>query len=209
MRTSSFFRPTFVPFILVLGALSGCATNDGDPELTAVRDSLRRGTWRTGCAPMMMEDGSTAWSTSEIINGGERGSFKFSLYGDNGCTVPLADFLIESRPVVGALVPEAGPGARELDVYFERQSVTPHVQAFVDLFAGAGCGTGPYAVGQLIDTSATGCLNFRSIDDCNADYDLIRIDGDRLYNGVRGGDQCVPEGRPTALNPFAFELIGG
>lgn len=208
MRTSSFTRPKLAPFVLVLGALTGCAADDGDPDLAAVRESFR-GTWRTSCGPMVMEDGSTAWSTFEVINRGERGTFQFSLYGDDGCTVPLADFLLESRQVIGALVPEAGPGARELDIYYERQSVTPHVPAFVDLFAGAGCGTGPYAVGEPIDTGATGCLTFRPIDDCNADYDLIRIDGDQFYNGVRGGDMCVPEGRPTALNAFAFERVGG
>jgi hypothetical protein len=197
-----------VRFLVLLSvvAAGGCSDGSDDPALDAVRESFR-GTWRTGCAPMPMEDGSTAYATFEVINRGERGSFQFSLFADEACSTRLADFLLESRQVIGALVPEAGPDARELDIFYERQSVTPHVADFVALFEGAGCGTGPYAIGQTIDTSATGCLDFPPIDACNADYDLIRIDGDRFYNGVRGGDMCAPEGRPSALNAFWFERV--
>jgi len=98
-------------------------------------------------------------------------------------------------------------GVAQRDQLVAREASTPHVADFVSLFEGAGCGTGPYAIGQTIDTSATGCLDFPPIDACNADYDLIRIDGDRFYDGVRGGDMCVPEGRPSALNAFWFERV--
>jgi hypothetical protein len=192
--------------VTVLSAATwmGCANDDGDAELAAVRESFV-GTWRTACTPMPMDDGTTAYATYEVVNRGERGTFQFSLFGDEACSFRLADFLLESRQVIGALVPEAGPGVRELDIFYERQSVTPHVQAFVDAFQAAGCGTGTHAVGQQVETSDTGCFAFQPIDACNADYDLIRLDGDRFYNGVRGGNMCEPEGRPSALNAFWFE----
>ncbi|MBL8679726.1 MAG: hypothetical protein JNK05_11200 [Myxococcales bacterium] len=184
--------------------VAACGPANGDPALASVRESFR-GTWRTSCTAMPMQDGSTVWTQYEVINRGERGSFKFSLFGNDTCSVRLADFLLESRQVIGALVPAAGAGARELDIFYERQSVTPHVPAFVMAFQSAGCGTGTHAVGQQVETSATGCLAFQPIARCNADYDLIRIDGNRFYNGVRGGNMCVPAGRPTALNPFWFD----
>lgn len=191
---------------LSCAALMGCAPESGDPELAAVRAAFV-GTWTTSCSPSPMADGTMAWSTYRVTNDGVRGSLRVSLFGDAACTFALADFLLESRQVIGDLVPAAGPGAREYDVYFEHQSVTAHVQGFLDSFRGAGCGTGPYALDQAIDTSATGCFTFQSIMSCNADYDLIRVDGDRFYNGVRGGNMCQPEGRPTTLNPFWFDRV--
>jgi hypothetical protein len=204
MRSSSLFLGSLLLSLGAGAAVSGCSGDDGDPALAETRAAFV-GTWRSPCSPMPMEDGSTAWSRYEVVNRGERGSFQFSLFGDEACSFPLADFLLESRQVIGALVPGAGPGVRELDIYYERQSVTPHVPGFVEAFRAAGCGTEAHEVGRSVDTSATGCLAFRTIETCNADYDLILVEGDRFYNGVRGGDMCEPEGRPSALNAFWFE----
>jgi hypothetical protein len=35
----------------------------------------------------------------------------------------------------------------------------------------------------------------------------MKIDGDRFYNGVRAGDMCVPDGRPTALSSCWFDRV--
>ncbi|MEO5730153.1 MAG: hypothetical protein ABI134_20110, partial [Byssovorax sp.] len=77
--------------------------------------------------------------------------------------------------------------------------------AVADALMGAGCGEGPYTLGEPVVTSKTGCLFLKPITACPADYDITKIEDDRFYNGVRTADMCTPAGRPTALNTFWFD----
>ena len=105
----------------------------------------------------------------------------------------------------GALVPSAGPEVRELDVIYERLSATARVEDLAVAFEQAGCGGGDVVVGEAVDITDTGCFTFKSLADCPADYDIMKIDAeDKFYNGVRTANMCVPTGRPTELNSFAF-----
>jgi hypothetical protein len=53
-----------------------------------------------------------------------------------------------------------------------------------------------------------GCLGFGQYPktQCSADYDLVKVEGDKLQFGKRPADNnmCTPGKRPTALNPNAF-----
>jgi len=51
------------------------------------------------------------------------------------------------------------------------------------------------------DISETGCGPWRPVAQCGEDHDLVALDGDRLWFGVRprDNDMCTPDKRPTAL----------
>ena len=106
----------------------------------------------------------------------------------------------------GAEIPGV-PGAYELDVAFRKLVATAYTAESAAMLGAAGCGAGALGLGEEKDVSATGCLFFRPIAQCAMDYDIVKVEGDRLYNGVRGGDQCVPAGRPRALNTFSFDRV--
>ena len=48
---------------------------------------------------------------------------------------------------------------------------------------------------------------FQPISAYGFDYGIVKVDGDKLYNGVRGEDQCVVAGRPKALNTYFFAKV--
>lgn len=52
-----------------------------------------------------------------------------------------------------------------------------------------------------IDISQTGCGHWKPVAQCSEDHDLVALDGDRLWFGVRprDNDMCTPDKRPTAL----------
>ena len=51
------------------------------------------------------------------------------------------------------------------------------------------------------DISASGCAHWKPVAQCGEDHDLVALDGDRLWFGVRprDNDMCTPDKRPTAL----------
>ncbi|MEZ4307488.1 MAG: hypothetical protein R3F14_05510 [Polyangiaceae bacterium] len=194
-----------VVFVLC-GAVAGCDTNSEttpDDGRAEVQEELR-GAWLTPCSPVPDSD-PPAFSVYEVKNNGETGTFRYGMYADEGCTVPLVDFILESKQEVGAALPDIGDDVYELNVYYKKLTATPHVDGYAQALQGAGCGTGPYAVGTPVDFSDTGCFFFKPIAACEADYDIMKIDADRFYNGVRTADMCTPDGRPTQLNAFWFD----
>jgi hypothetical protein len=195
--------------VISCAALAGCGSAETEPVDDDGRAEVQaelRGTWQSACSPVPDSD-PPAYSVYEVYNGGEKGTFRYGMYADSGCTTPLVDFILESKQEVGAAMPELGEGVYELNVYYEKMTATPHVQGYVDALQGAGCGTGPYAVGEPVDFAATGCFFFKPMESCAADYDIMKIEGDKFYNGVRTADMCAPEGRPTALNQFWFDRV--
>lgn len=195
-------------FLLFCGVLAGCDTaesetqpeDDGRAEVQAELE----GQWITACSKVPDSD-PPAFAVYDVVNEGETGTFRYGMYADDKCTTQLVDFVIESKQEISTARPDIGEGVHELNIYYNRLTATPYVEGYVQALQGAGCGTGPYAVGETIDTSDTGCFLFKPMSECDADYDIMKIEGTRYWNGVRTPNMCVPEGRPTELNQFWFD----
>lgn len=198
------FLSLTLPLACVACLASACDSGDdaGDEAARQVAQDALRGTWLTECLPT----GADSWGTFSFTNEGARGSFTYTMY-DETCSFPLAEFSLFSEQRVGARVASAGPGARELDVLYDRLSATALVEDLAVAFEQAGCGGGDVVVGEAVDISDTGCFAFKPLADCPADYDIMRIEDDRFYNGMRTENMCVPAGRPTQLNGFAFVRV--
>jgi hypothetical protein len=198
-------------FVLACGALTGCGGDDPDPTdpvddgRAAVQAELR-GRWLTACSPVQNSD-PPAFFQLEVVNNGERGTFRYSEFSDASCAMPLLDLVLESRQEIGAALPSVGPSVYELNIYYEKQTATAHVQPVADAMMAAGCGSGPLTLGEPMDTAQTGCFILKPIKTCPADYDITKIEDDKFYNGVRTADMCTPAGRPTALNTFWFDRV--
>jgi hypothetical protein len=190
----------------VVGLAAACDSGgetDDEAARQVAQDALR-GTWLTECLPT----GEDAWGTFAFANEGANGSFTYTMHGDATCSLALATFSLFSEQRVGAPIESIGPGVRELDILYDRLSATALVEDLAVAFEQAGCGGGDVVVGEPVDITATGCFAFKPLADCPADYDIMRIDDDaRFYNGLRTENMCVPAGRPTQLNSFAFVRV--
>jgi hypothetical protein len=170
------------------------------PSLPAIS-----GTWRTGCSAQT-NDGRTTYSISELSEKAGVPRFTFTTYADAACTTKFFSIGNESRRTVGK--PVAGvAGAFELDVAFQKLFAVAHSPAAAAQLRSASCGTGDFAVDVEKDVTQSGCLFFQPISACGFDYDIVKVEGDKLYNGVRGEDQCVVAGRPKSLNAYFFAKV--
>ncbi len=173
------------------------ATPPSSPSIT--------GTWRTGCSPQT-NNGQTTYAISEISEKAGVPRFTYTVFADPACTTKFLSIGNESRRTVGK--PVAGvPGAFELDVAFQKLFAVAHNPAAAAQLRSASCGTGDFVVDEEKEVSQSGCLFFQPISACGFDYDIVKVDGDKLYNGARSGDQCVIAGRPKSLNAYFFAKV--
>jgi hypothetical protein len=124
-----------------------------------------------------------------------------SVYGD-----PVSDVKFYTATIDGTykLVGDSKtvPDATDIDFTFVQVMMEADSMAFVDIFMKSKCGDGMWGLYTPQDVGKTGCLSFRSIADCPAEYTIVKVQGDSLQLGVRpeDGDICSAGKRPKELS---------
>lgn len=150
---------------------------DGTAVYLTRRFTFREGTWR-----IRFTVTSDAGEHEALFSGDFGGTFAIGEY------TPLLD-------------------AFEARFFFSERTLTPGNEQVAAALDAAGCGTMPWRAGAAQDIHELGCEPFRAYPSsaCRAEYDLIRIHGDRLFLGVRppDGNLCSESRRPISLTELA------
>lgn len=126
-----------------------------------------------------------------------------TVFGDPACQIRLFSVRIEGDYMLGQASVQ---GSREIVLRFQRKSAAAHDPAIAGAFNKARCGVGDWLVEIPKDISRTGCITTRPInEDCLADYDIVRVEGNKMRFGQRQTNLCRPELRPKQLSPYALE----
>lgn len=167
---------------------------DPAPELSPAPADLV-GVWKSACfnpgngfTQITFDLTETSWDLD------------YTAFGDEACEVPFLTVNIKGPyELLGAS--SAVEGAREGNFGFGERTVTPHMEAAIEVISEA-CGGGEYAVGEATDISG-GCAGLGAYphDQCPTDHDIVKLDGNSLMFGQRPADNnmCTEDTRPTAL----------
>lgn len=204
LRHSMFF---VLLFALACGSETASApdaTSGGEDAATA--PSLV-GRWISDCTPSPQADGSTQYFRLDFDLDATDWTLDYVVHGDAACEVPLVTVHIEG-PYALERPSESVAGAWEARFGFERKTIRPEVDGLRDFLNSLeGCGTTDFETGVAQDVYASGCPGFGQYPEasCEADYDLVRLDGDSLFFGARpaDNDMCTAAKRPTAVSPVA------
>jgi hypothetical protein len=201
-------------YCIVLGGaltalLVGC---DEEASVASRREDFAaklEGTWQSACIANPPDaQGAVSYFQATLINRGRQADaeFRYTLFGDQACGFKLATFRNTNRPELLAPRDEIAADTWEIDVNYTGLFATAHVEGFATTFASAGCGSGGWSAGVEQSIAATGCLTFEPLARCAADHDIFSLsaDGATLQNGVRLGDLCLAENRPSQLNTWTF-----
>lgn len=133
-------------------------------------------------------------------------SLAFELYADDQCTQKIAVVDIGGGYSIGA-ASQTVAGANDAEFDFGTRTVTPLAQPFADFLGQSKCGNGTWTVGGKQDILAAGCapIGAYPLAMCKADFDVVKVDGTRLYFGNRpaDNDMCTADKRPKALTSAA------
>lgn len=184
--------------------MAACATT---PSATTSAPSVA-GRYGSACLSQKQADGSTTYYDLAFDITDKRWDLDYVVYGDDQCKNKLVTVKIAGPYEVGQ-PSKAAPGAYEATFAFDTKTITPHVDGLAGALAQMGCGSGTWKAGEgqsVFDDK--GCPGFGQYpkSQCTADYDLVKVEGDKLQFGKRPADNnmCSPDKRPAELNPTAF-----
>jgi hypothetical protein len=125
----------------------------------------------------------------------------FTQYADGACQVRVLTATL--RGTYEATGPSRRvPGAVEATFRFARKALAVYDPLLLDRLNAGACGRRRWSLGVEQDITAAGCLAIESVAACTQEYDLVHVDGDRLYFGERpppGTNICAEGRRPTRL----------
>lgn len=151
-------------------------------------------------------DGSPLYVKRDFVNGPQRSVAWLFFYRDPEGTQRALTIHLEGPYTIGQ-PSSAVPGAFEADFHFDVVKLTAHNEFFLTLLnsaAAGSCGNEPFQLDVEQDVTEThGCLPLGlNLINRGSEYDLVKVEGDRLYYGARPGDGSGldrPEKRPTTL----------
>ena len=166
------------------------------------------GAWQSSCFTVVNADDTEG--SERIVVGVTHTLWAMDrhLFADDACTAPTGTIHVDGGYVLEAPSPTT-ERAWEVRFDFRNRTITPHVDGFMAYLESLSCGDS-FGVDRSTDVLDVACpaLGFRAFGDCQAEYDIVAVDGDALRFGMRpaNGDLCAPPRRPTALG-IALERI--
>jgi hypothetical protein len=125
----------------------------------------------------------------------------FTQYADASCQVRVLTATLRGTYQPSGPSPRVA-GAVDVTFRFTRKGLAVYDPVLLDRLNAGACGDRRWSPGIEQDVSAAGCLSVASVPACAQEYDLVRVEGDRLYLGERpsaGSNLCAEGRRPARL----------
>ena len=155
------------------------------------------GAWQSECVDSGTGQG---FRLSFVFGKQDIWDLDYDVFADPACAQPFLTVAVGGTYTLGA-ESTAAMGAREGNFTFARRTVTPKNEAAAG-FLKQACGQGEFSTGSATEILA-GCsgLGVYPVADCTTDHDIVSLQGDTLYLGMRpkDNDMCTPQKRPSKL----------
>jgi hypothetical protein len=182
------------------------SSNASEASPIAQARSRMRGFWEQECQTQEGSGPPTSSRSLFAIFDREWG-IAFTQYADAACQQRMMTAVLH-----GTYEPTAPskqvPGAVDMVFRFARKSLVAYDPALIERLNAGGCGVRPWEIAVEQDVTAKGCLWIDSLAACPQEYDLAKIEGERLYLGERprpGSNICAESRRPQRLRTVALQ----
>jgi hypothetical protein len=186
--------------VLVSGLMLSGVNLQSTTQSTITAISIS-GIWESERCDVQERNGRQTSSRSVFVFLDGEWALELTQYSEAACATPSLRAFFQGRhritesssAVAGAYHATFGFSMKRLTLYDD------------DLLAQAnrgGCGTRTWTRGREEDVSSTGCLWVVPVSACREEFDLVKLEGDRLRLGERpaaGTDLCHADRRARAL----------
>jgi len=159
------------------------------------------GIWESERCDVQERNGTRTSSRSVFVFLESEWALEFTQYSDEACTTPSlrAFFQGQYRITKPSILV---PGAHEATFGFSSKRLTIYADGLLSQASDGACGQRAWIRGREEDVSSTGCLWVVPVSACRQEFDLVKLDSDRLLLGERpaaGKDLCHENRRAGAL----------
>lgn len=159
------------------------------------------GTWETERCVVQERDGIQTSSRSLFVFLAREWALEFAQYSDAACTMPSLRAFFQGRyRLTGPS--SAVSGAHHADFEFSIKRLTLYDDGLLAQANRGACGHRAWTRGREEDVSQTGCLWVVPVSACPQEFDLVKVDDERLFLGERppaGQNLCREDRRARAL----------
>ncbi len=159
------------------------------------------GIWESERCDVQERNGTRTSSRSVFVFLENEWALEFTQYSDEACRTPSLRAFFQGRYRItrpSSLV----PGAHEATFGFSSKRLTLYADGLLAQANGGACGGRVWTRGREEDVTSTGCLWVVPVSACREEFDLVKVEGDRLLLGERpaaGKDLCGEDRRARAL----------
>jgi Adenomatosis polyposis coli down-regulated 1 len=179
--------------------LSGATfQNTSQSSITAISIA---GIWESERCDVQDRNGRQTSSRSVFVFLDDEWALEFTQYSDAACTTPSLRAFFHGRYRITE-PSSALAGAYHATFGFSVKRLTLYDDGLLAQANRGGCGTRTWTRGREEDVSSTGCLWVVPISACREEFDLVKLEGERLLLGARpaaGTDLCHADRRARAL----------
>jgi Adenomatosis polyposis coli down-regulated 1 len=184
---------------LVLGSVAALLVSGANLKTT--RQPAIGGIWESDRCIIQERNGIRTSSRSTFVFLESEWALEFTQYSDAACTTPSLRAFFQGRYRV------KGPssvvdGAYDADFGFSTKRLTLYADELLTQANAGACGQRVWTRGREEDVSSAGCLWVVPVSACPQEFDLVKVDDDRLLLGERpaaGQDLCREDRRARAL----------
>jgi Adenomatosis polyposis coli down-regulated 1 len=179
--------------------LSG--VNSQNPSQSSITGISIAGIWESERCDVQERNGRQTSSRSVFVFLDGEWALEFTQYSDAACTTPSLRAFFHGRYRI-AEPSSAVAGAYHATFGFSVKRLTLYDDGLLAQANRGTCGTRTWTRGREEDVSSTGCLWVVPVSACREEFDLVKLEGERLLLGERpaaGTDLCHADRRARAL----------
>ena len=185
--------------VLIGSMVSGLAAQPMTP-------SGVRGFWESEACVVQERDGARTSSRSTFVFLGGEWALEVVQFGDDQCTRPTSRAFFTGQYEI-TQPSRVVSSAHDATFGFSYKAVTLYDDSLLAEANRGVCGERAWKRGEPQDVTTTGCLWVTPVATCPQEFDLVKVDGNRLFLGERpppGQNLCSEERRARKLRSLAL-----
>jgi hypothetical protein len=190
-----------------LAAQAQTTPASGTPAARVVRGGVDvRGFWEIEDCVVQERDGTRTSSKSAFVLLGREWAIEFVQFVDDQCARPAMKAFFAGQYEI-TQPSSVVPGASDATFGFSYKALTLYDDSLLAKANRGGCGPRAWERGKPQDVSTTGCLWVTPVSACPQEFDLVKVDGNRLFLGERpqpGQNLCSEARRARTLRSVAL-----
>jgi Adenomatosis polyposis coli down-regulated 1 len=186
---------------IFVGGLVPSGINVQTPSQSSITAISIAGIWESERCDVQERSGSQTSSRSVFVFLESEWALEFTQYSDAACTTPSLRAFFQGRYRVAEPSSHV-PGASHANFGFAMKRLTLYDDGLLAQANRGTCGARTWTRGREEDVSSTGCLWIVPVSACREEFDLVKLEGERLLLGERpaaGTDLCHADRRARAL----------
>jgi hypothetical protein len=187
----------------VLALLIGTMVSGLAPQPTITPRVI--GFWESEACVVQERDGARTGSKSTFVFLGREWALEFVQFADDQCARPTLKAFFTGQYQI-AKPSRVIPSAHDATFGFSYKAVTLYDDSLL-AEANRACGGRVWQRGEPQDVTTTGCLWVTPVSACLQEFDLVKVDENRLFLGERpppGQNLCSEERRARRLRSLAL-----